>query len=260
MPIADTTVGGAALPLVSTVANGTIADIAVAGLLDFAGYMIKWALDPALAVIQGPTDSAPVLDACPTAARFAFNPEETYVRETAPALFAWWDGRSVVTEMTTIYGLRSFDITVFYLFPEILKPTGADVRAGLMAAVDRVFAYIGSVGYHPLYGYGGAPLGSLLANAIGARRLSYTGGQEGFVAVVPGSVQGALSSAGQATRGYPSLRGTFRVEERVGIPSLSDPEDVGGDILVTVRTGPSIDDVTPVLSKYLPATDGSEQP
>ncbi len=260
MPIADTVVGGQLLPLPAPAPNGLLVDPAVAGLLDFAAYMIKWELDPALAQVQGPTTGAPIADACPTAARYPFDPDTTFVRKLFPALYAWWDGRSVVTQLTTLYGLRSFDVQLLYVFPETMLPDGAEERAGLMAAVDRAFAYVGNVGAHPLYGYNGAPPGTLLANAIGARQLTYSGGEAGFMAVVPSAVSGAKSSEGQATRGYPSLRGTFRVEERVGIPSLSDPEDVGGDIRVTVRTGLNLDDVVPVLSKYLPAADGSEQP
>ncbi len=247
MPIADTTVGGLTLPVPPPAANGPIVDPAVAGLLDFAAYMVKWELDAALAVIQGPTSSDPITDACPVANRFPFDPAATFVRASVPALYVWWDGRSVVTQLTTVYGLRSFDVQALYVFPEIVLPGGARTRAGLMAAVDRVFSYIGNVGYHPLYSYNGAPVGSLLANAIGARRLTYTGGQEGLMAVVPGQVQGAKSSDGQATRGFPSLRGTFRVEERVGVPSLVDPDDLLAPILATVRTG----DVTPIRSSYL---------
>ncbi len=260
MPIADTIVGGIALPYPAPAPNGSIADVAIAGLLDFGAYMIKWALDTALAQIQGPTTSAPVTDACPTANRFPFNPETTFVREAFPALYAWWSGRSVVTDLSTVYGLRTFDVQFLYVFPEIVLPGGAEPRAGLMAAVDRVFAYIGRVGYHPLYTPPGAAQGTLLANAIGARSLTYAGGEEGFMASVPNAVQGSKSTDGQVVRGYPSMRGSFRVQERVGVPSLSDPDDVMHDILVTVRTGDELGDVLPILQKYLPAPDGSEQP
>jgi hypothetical protein len=138
---ASSTVGGLSLPLAAGTANGGIADPTIAALLSFGGFLIKWALDARLAQQQGPAQSGePVTDACPVDQRYPFNPETTHVRLPKPALFAWWDGASVVEQWTSIYGVRKRSIKMLYLSQEVVIPGGIAARHGVPAVVDAWIA------------------------------------------------------------------------------------------------------------------------
>lgn len=262
--LADTTVGTQALPAPPQDADGRIEDPTVAGLLDFAAFMIKWALDARLAEIHGPTDGNAIVDACPVANRFPFNPETTHVRAGKPALFVWWDGASQVAEWTTIFGRRTRTIKALYLFPETVLPTGMRARAGLPAIVDAVFAKLANEMFHPDYGYNGAPPGTDIATSLNWIDFSYEGGTQGMVFEVPGNttVADQGKSGGQIQRGYPSMLGSFTVVERIDVSTMVDPTDVALDTLVDIRTNEQGDlsDTMLIHSGYLPATDGSETP
>lgn len=257
-------VGGLALPVPAGTGDAHIVDPSVSGLLDFGAYLIKWALDQRLTQLQGPTNGNPITDACPTANRYPFNPETTHVRLPKPALFAWWDGDSQVSQWTTIYGVRKRTIKLLYLFPEVVLPGGMTARAGLPAVVDACFAKLANERYHPDYGYDGAPDGTDIATSLNLIDLRYTGGQQGMMFEVPGNttVADQGKTGGHVQRGYPSLLGSFQVWEKVGVTAGVDPTDVALDTLVDIRTNEQGDlsDTMLIHSGYLPATDGSETP
>ena len=261
---ASITVGGLALPLSAGAANGGIADPAVAALLSFGGFLIKWALDARLAQQQGPgADGAPITDACPVANRYPFNPETTHVRLPKPALFAWWDGASVVDQWTIIYGKRTRQIKVMYIAPEVVLPGGAAARVGVPAVVDACFAKLANELSHPAWSYGTDPLGTAITTSVDMIALTYGGGIAGVLTYeVPGNttVADQGKTGGHVQRGYPSLIGTFPVVERVGVSGWTDPTDVAGDSLVTLRTNEQGDlaDVLDIKQGYLPAADGTE--
>lgn len=260
---ASIAVGGLSLPLSAGSANGGIADPAVVALLSFAGFLIKWALDDRLAQQQGPAvDGLPIVDACPVAQRYPFNPETTHVRLPKPALFAWWDGASTVEQWTSIYGVRKRSIRVLYISSEVVVPGGAAARHGVPSVVDACFAKLANERSHPAWSYGSDPLGTAITTSVDMVRLTYDGGAAGMMFEVPGNttVADQGKTGGHVQRGYPSLLGTFQVWERVGVSGWTDPDDVQGDSLATLRTNEQGDlaDVLTVKEGYLPAADGSE--
>lgn len=260
---ASSTVGGIALPLTAGAANGGIADPAVSALLSFCGFLIKWALDARLAQQQGPAaDGAPVTDACPVANRYPFNPETTHVRLPKPALFCWWDGASTVKQWTTIYGVRERQIKVLYMSQETVLPGGAGARGGVPAVVDACFCKLANELSHPGWSYGTDPLGTAITTSVDMISLVYQGGTALNVFEVPGNttVADQGKTGGHVQRGYLSLAGTFLIGERVNVSGWSDPSDVQGDSLVTLRTNEQGDlaDVLDIKQGYLPASDGTE--
>lgn len=260
---ASITVGGLALPLSAGAANGGIADPAVDALLSFGGFLIKWALDARLAQQQGPgADGAPYTDACPVANRYPFNPETTHVRLPKPALFAWWDGASTTEQWTIIYGVRKRTIKMLYMAPAIVLPGGAAPRVGVPSVVDACFCKLANEASHPGYAYGTDPLGTAITTSVDMVRLDYSGGTQGLMFEVPGNttVADQGKTGGHVQRGYPTLLGSFQVWERVGVSGWTDPTDVQGDSLVTLRTNEQGDlaDVLDIKEGYLPAADGTE--
>jgi hypothetical protein len=258
----DTTVGGLGLPLAPGPAMGTIDDPVVLGLLSFGAFMIRWAVNERIKQIPGPVPDKVILDACPEANCFPFNPETTHVREDKPALFAWWEGKSQVSQWTTVYDVRRRDIKLLYLFAETVLPGGADVRHGLSGVVDAVFTRIGRDSSHPGYGFSGAPLGTPLILSLGLMQLQYSGGQQGMISEVPGNATiGEQGRGGGAIqRGYPFLAGTFTVWERVSGSTPQDPGDVALDFPVTLGTNESgdLDDTVDFFEGLLVGPDGSE--
>lgn len=260
--LADSTVATQALPVPTGDVDSVIDDPTVVGLLDFAGYMIKWALDSRLAQLHGPTSGAAVTDACPVANRYPFNPETTHVRLPKPALFMWWDGTSQTTQWTMIYGRRVRQIKALYMFAETVLPGGMRARNGIPAIVDAVFAKIANERWHPSYGYDGDPAGTPIVQSLDLMDLGYNGGTAGMMFEVPGNttVADQGKTGGQIQRGFPALTGTFTVWERVGVSTPEVPGDVQGDTLTTIAVneqGDTADTVT-IKEGYLPAADGSE--
>lgn len=260
--LADSVVATQSLPVPTGTADGYLHDPTVVGLLDFAGYMIKWALDTRMAQLHGPTNGAVIADACPTANRYPYNPETTHVRLPKPALFMWWDGPSRVTQWTTIYARRERQIKALYMFAETVLPAGMKARNGIPAVVDAVFAKIANERRHPLYGYDGAPAGTTILQSLDLMHILYDGGVQGMMFEVPGNttVADQGKTGGQVQRGYPALTGTFTVWERVGVSTMEDPGDVAGDVLASLETNEQgdVDDTLPFREAYLPGADGSE--
>ena len=260
--IGNSVVATQTLPVPLGAADTEIADPTVSGLLDFAGFMIRWALNDRLAQLHGPTSGAAILDACPAANCYPFNPETTHVRLPRPSLFMWWDGDSQVSQWTTIYSRRIRKIKALYMFAETVIPNGAKARAGITGIVDGVFAKIANEYWHPSYGYNGAPAGTPIVQSLDLMRLDYNGGTAGMVFEVPGNttVADQGKTGGQVQRGYPALTGVFTVWERVDVSTSVDPDDVAGDLLTTISTNEQgdMDDVLTIKEGNLPAADGSE--
>lgn len=258
------TVGALDVPALSGDTNTPIEDPTLAGLLDFAGYLIKWALDTRLAQLQGPTTSDPITDACPEANRYPYNPETAHVRVGKPALFAWWQGPSRVAQWTMVYGKRERTIHLLYMFPETVLPNGMGARSGLLSIVDAVFAKLANEAAHPSYGYDGGAVGTPITQSLDLMRLVYEGGEASMAFEVPGNTTAAEQgrAGGQVQRGYPTLRGVFTVWERVGVSSGLDPEDVAGPLLATVRVNEQgdMDDMLTIKEGYMGGADGSEGP
>src|SRR5687768_12807793 len=80
MPTEQTYFGPHLLPLETAGQDSPIHDLTVVGIADFAGFLIKDALDAKLAEMRGPKDSAAITDACPVANRFYWAHNGTFMR------------------------------------------------------------------------------------------------------------------------------------------------------------------------------------
>lgn len=256
MPSVAGTVGGLRLPMAAGSANAGLSDPTVAGLLSYLAFVLKSDLDAKLAQMGGTAS-----DACPIANRYPWDPDTHFVRGLFPALYVWWNGRSVKRPQTLVYDIRERKIDCLYVFQELSAPDGLRSRAGLIAAVDASFAKAAERGRHPDYEPTGFAAGTDILTALGLLKWDYDGGQAGFMAPIP-ATSGAIGGPpeGNIKRGYPSLRGSFTVWERIGPETLEDPQDVTPDILAEFETSDlyDLDNTTPILSRYLVAPDGSE--
>lgn len=256
MPSVAGTVGALSLPIAAGSANAELADPTVAGLMAYVAFVLKSDLDGKLAQMGGTT-----ADACPTANRYPWDPSTHFVRCNFPALYMWWQGRSVVRPQTLVYDVRERKIECLYVFQELTAPSGLRSRAGLTAAVDASFAKAAERGRHPDYAPTGLPAGTDILTALSLLRWSYDGGESGFMAPIPNTSNSPGGPPeGGIQRGYPSVRGSFTVLEKIGPETLTDPEDVTPDILAEFETSDlyDLDNTTPILSRYLVAPDGSE--
>jgi hypothetical protein len=271
VPSIATFVGPLAIPVVPGAADAPILDPTVAGLLDYLAYWSKLALDPVLATMTAP----PVPDTCPVANRFAVNPAKLVQRFSRPALFLWWDNKSIVRPFTTTKDVRQRDLQALYVFDRITTDTinGNDAPtryAGLIGALDAAWARAVSRRNHPQYALPGFRVNTPIAVQLALNDLKYLGGQEGALQeLVTASARAAavttVGSPAKLQRGsangilqvYPCLRGVFRVVEEVGVDT-PQPSDLTPDVLFQARVAGGEGDPNDPLDlsgRYLPATD-----
>lgn len=255
MPVTDSNVGNLALPIPAGALNAALTDPTCIGLLDYLGFWLKNNLDAKLAQMQGTG-----ADACPTANRFPWDPAGYFVRQSVPALYVWWDGRSTRREQTMLLEQRDRTINAVYVFEELAGPTGLTARAGLMAAVDAIFAKASERGRHPSYGYGSDADGTPIWKSLNLIHLGYIGGEVGAMAPVPsgGATPGGPGD-GAVIRFYPSLRAQFSVSESIDQDTLQDPTDVLRDLPFQIETNETGDptDTVPYMTRYLVGPDGA---
>lgn len=208
----ETDVGALRVPMEPGANLSPLVDPVVDGLLDFLGFALRDALNAKLAQLS-PTSA----DACPTAARYPYDPRGYWTRNPKPALYLWWGGRSSVGSYSTVYDTRERELQLFYVWEETVGPSGSNARAGLMAAADAALMRASSLRMHPAYGYRGAPLGTPLAVALadlGLLGWTYQGGTVGIMSPVPGDVRNSPSE-GAVVRYFPALQATLTVSEKI---------------------------------------------
>lgn len=248
MPSETSAVGPLTLPIAAGTVGDRVADPAVDALLDFLAFYLNESLSDKLANVPGTSAVA-----VPDANRFPWNPTEPrghHVRLPVPSLFAWWDGRSQPFEReTAAYLYRQREIHVIYVFDELPAMAALDKRAGLLAAVDAVFFKAADRGYHPDYEYNGVTGQMLAFTATDPDRFSFTymGGSPGRFGIE------APEGGEKSGRDYPALRGSFLVRERIDGPSLTDPDDMAGDLELGITN-----DEVPIMTRYLPGSDGED--
>jgi hypothetical protein len=264
VPSQTTTIGPLTLPIPAGDMGSRIADPAIDGLLDFLAFFIKNTLDAKLAVLQQTSS-----DACPTANRYPWDPTSPRaprVKVRIPALFMWWDGNSTTIEYTRIYKLRRRELGLLYVFDELSTTTTLDQHDGLLSAVDGALVKASDRGYHPLYGYDAAPLGTPIRVSLGGLdsfMFDVTSRTVGRFGIDTSSGGGRSSKRdrgnSEAGRDYPALRATVVVHERVGQDVLEDPADVDRDTVVTIRAsdGQTGETVT-ILEGLVPMSDGTD--
>jgi hypothetical protein len=239
-------IGNLTLPIPAGTLNAALNDPTAAGLLDFLAFNLQTDLNDKLSNLQGTS-----FDACPTENRFLFDPSMYFVREGIPALYAWWDGGSVLRERSLVYMMRERKISVLYVFDELVAPGGMTARNGLIPAVDACFAKAADRGQDPAYGYNGDPLGTTLSDSLNLIGWYYNGGTRGFMAAIPASSarEGLGAGDGMISRGYPSLSASFTVLERI----VDDVVTTSlGESTLGIDTGDDPADTFTIMQRLLP--------
>ena len=292
MPKVDSLVGPLALPAVAGATDATIDDPVVSGLLAYVAHWIKWGLDARLATMtappcRDPEDPLSVADACPDANRFDTDPSLLVESFNKPALFAWWDGRDVYQQFTTVKTVRVRGIQFLYVFDKIVDSDGpSDTSgisgqtrwAGLLNIVAALMQRAFSRYRHPTFTPPGLGIaaGADIRNALQIKAIAYEGGQPlGLAELDAETVRAAAGAAGSqratAEGGisvvYPCLRFSMKVTEPVGLDTFLDidagdpsPDDTG-DLFGTLRGAENdLDNPLTFLDGILPGDDGSGGP
>lgn len=257
-----TRVGALSIPVAAGAANSRIADTLIDGLLAYMGHWIKWALDAKFAVLAGP-DNVTVSDACPALSRFAYDPGgwwvRTIVEKKTPGLWVWGP-RGKRVPYSTIYNMRERPIQFLYAFPDQLWPRGADTRAGLMNVVDAALRRAFDRGSHTTYQNDLQFVDTIADPNTLEVFLEETEVSFEFTGPPTGAGAGGRADGGMQQYGFHCLRGTIMTRERLGHDAFEDPEDVLGDLSVTIthnEYGDTLDGLT-VLEGTIPGPDGSE--
>jgi hypothetical protein len=267
MTTATVNVGSIVLPANAGTTNTAIPDPLVTGLLDYLAFCLNDALSAKLANLHG---TSPV--AVPVKNRFPWDPAAYFVRghqdgagPPFPALYVWRRGKGRREQLSMLTDARRVDVGVLYVFDELVLPGALEDRFGLRTTVDAAFHDAASNGYHPAYGYNGAPLGTPIDISLGLAGfgLLYDGGEEGMMAPIPGQSEAlGRGSEGHVLHAYPTLLGGFSAWEAIGQRQLRDPEDVtqGFTATISVPGDGDLPDALPLMTRILSAPDGSEQP
>lgn len=272
MPIVDSTVANLPIPVAAGTQDAPIVDPTVAGLLDYLGFWLRYALNSKLGTMTAP----PVADACPVANRYTVNPSSLVARFNKPALFVWWDGKSVVKPFTTIKDVRQRDFQALYVFDRVGSDTiaGQDARAryaGLISTVDATFLRAISRRAHPGYAPAGFRAGTPIGVILGVNAIDYLGGQEGFLQELPapsarnaavqtGPTKLSRGNANGILQGYPCLRAVFRVVEECGADTETAADEAPDMLFMPQLGGGDPADPLPLDNRYLPSADAIESP
>lgn len=254
-----TTFGGQTFPLAAGATDGVLRPAVADALLDFLAYYLNWALNARLAQMD-PRNA----EAVPTLNRFAYDPAELWPQNPVPALYVWWKGSGKAGHSTlrerveASYGFQ-------YIAEQIKVPGGVEPLDGFGEIVDQVLRYAADQGYHPSYGYNGAPPGEMLNLSLGFQGWEIAESQPGRLRPVPGQ-------HGVDQHFYPAVIGTIKcwttIEQRSPEPPTGgtnpgdpgDPGDALGDIVAGIYTNADGDVSDTVLFRngVLPGPDGAE--
>ncbi len=268
MPTPASTVGALSLPAPVGATDAQLEDPAIAGLLDYFAFWVKWALDAKLATMTTPpVKTSAVYDACPVANRYSSDPSQLISSTfNTPALFVWCQTNKREPR-TLVRDMRIRELRMIYVFPNLIGATQIEQWSGLMSTVDATLARACARKSHPGYSYGGSVLNESIMVMFSLLGITYEGSQEGFLRELVGaSVRDAAergspghNDSGGIQRGYPSLHARITIAEDILDDTLRDPEDMLNDSLVTLETGDTTSDTVPLINHYLVAPDGSDQ-
>lgn len=258
MPSEAGLVGGLQLPVAAGAAKEQFVDPVVAALLDFAAFYIKNAIDAKLAMLTGTSS-----DAVPTANRFPFDPLEARghaVKLPHPSLFVYWDGMSSSEQQTMLYTVRKRTIGMMYVFDELPHFEEMERRYGLYNAVDAAMHQMSVRQVHQDFGHGTDPDGSWISLTLPEKYnfmdWRWQGGMPGRFGIDEGP-RAERRFAKNSGRDWPAVKGSWEVEERVELQTLSDPEDLMGDVLMGIYgSDGETAETTHIMDRVLPAPDG----
>lgn len=261
MPSETSAVGGLTLPIPAGVAGARLTDPVLDMVLDFAAWYIKNALDARLAMLLPAGD---IVDACPTANRFRFDPTDPQgvkVLMPLPSLFVYWEGLSKGVPFTTMHTYRVRELQVLYCYEELPSQASKVERIGWANAVDAAWHKMSERQAHSSYTPSGGAVGMTPSQALAALGVvdwRYLGGEQGRFGIDEGP-HAARRAKRTSGRDWPSVRGKFEVWERIEPMTMEDPTDVLGDGLVTFNVGCESDETVPLMERVLDAPDGSEE-
>jgi hypothetical protein len=254
-----TTLGGNTFPLAAGPAEGVLRPAVADALLDFLAFYLNWALNARLA--QMTPRSA---EAVPALNRFAYDPAELWPQNPVPALYVWWKG-SGKNHHSTLREKIEASYGFLYVAGEIKVPGGVEPLDGFGEIVDQVFRYAADQGFHPDYGYNGAPHGEMLNLTLGFQGWEIAESQAGRMRPAPGQ-------RGVDQHFFPAVQGTIKcwtvVEQRNPVGPTGgatpgadgDPGDVLADITAGIYTNGDgdVNDTVLFMDRVLPAPDGAE--
>ncbi len=248
-------VGGLTLPVSAGAANAELADPAVAGILRFLAWALNNDLSAKLAMQAGTSATA-----VPSGNTYPWAPDKHWQRATLPGLWVYWDGKSKRNPHTQVYDRRERRLNVFYAFSELVAPNGLRSRAGLMAAAEASIAKACDRGRHESYTPVGYPAGTTISRACGLLQWQYEGGEQQFTASIPAAGRQGTSADGHVVRGYPSVKASLLIWERLDSHTMDDPTDAAGEITVSISgSDGESGDTTSMLDRVVAPPDGSEE-
>lgn len=215
-------------------------DKVLLGLMDYLGFWIKHSLDAKLRV-QSPTSP----DALPTANRFPWDPASYFVQNRFPALYCWSQGPGTMTQFTTLKWSRRREISLTYLFDELVGAGGLTARHGLIPFAEAAVMYGMQQGMHPDYSFDGDALGTPIWDTLGLNECRLISTEEGHMAPVPDIDARSNQGSGHVVRFYPALMIKLYVVE-----TLEDIPDI-------TSATPLADGNLDVYLSYSTASDGS---
>ncbi len=257
MPSDAGPVGGVQIPVAAGAEKERFADPIVDALLDFAAFYIKNAIDVKLKQLTGTST-----DAVPANNRFAFNPLEPrghQVKLPRPSLFVFWEGQSSQEQQTILYTVRRRTIEFLYAFDELPHFEEMERRVGLYAAVDAAMHQMSVRQVHQDFATNDDPDGSWISTSVADINLvdwRWQGSLSGRFGIDEGP-RAERRFAKKSGRDWPALKGSWLVEERIGLQTMQDPQDLLPDVAATIRgsDGESTDTVE-MISGVLQAPDG----
>jgi hypothetical protein len=239
----ESRVGSLEMPVPQGAALETFSDPTLEVLLAFLGKWLKSELDSKLSQLT-PTSA----DACPVANRYPYNPEDTFVRNPSPALYAWEES-SKVEPWTLRWDVMVRRIRVMYVFEELVKPFGFMARHGLMSAVAKTFAKASERRRKSDFQHEDDPLGWPISLSLNLLDWKMTEGQQGFLQAIPSG--GDLDR--QVRRGYPAYQAIFEVTERIDQRTISE---LLADGVISIETGDHTGSTIEFMERIAEAPDG----
>lgn len=260
MPTATSTVGPLDMPLPAGATESAVDDPTLSGLARYLAFWLNLDLNTKLANLPGTSSTAVPVDNV-----FLWDPGKYFVRgrgdgasSPIPALYLWRMGRSQYARYSTVYDMRLSTIGLLWAFDELVLPGSFEDRYGLVGAADASLFRAVQLGYHPSYTPVGGRAGTHIAVALSlcAHGVLYDGGEQGLLSPIPEATEArGVGGDGPVLRAYPSLRGTFRVWERVN-GYLPLATDAAPELAVTMGvTDGDPSAPLPFFQRYLPGPD-----
>ncbi len=258
MPSQTSNIGALTVPVPVGSFNSDFDDPTVSGLADYLRFWLRDGLNTKLSNMAGTS-----IDAVPAANVYKFKPGAFYSRQSVPALYVWWDNKSsLVQERTTLaYDMRRREIHVLWLYDELVAPDALGPRHGILGAADAILMRAAERGRHPSYAYGSDAPGTPIWRSLLLHGMEYLGGEPGFWSPIPAGDADPGGDEGYAQRGFPALKASFAVLERIDGATMEDPADVHIESEIGINAGDGeTTESSEFMTRVLEGPDGDGEP